>query len=240
MQEFPSKGEWFRKLAVKYLKVAKFATLAYLGAFYRVMRTQEPSNDQSHPSNVEPGDRHRNRSPDVVSCAPNEWGMDAPVERNSGHPLAALSYSQSRVGPRILVVEDDFLQSILIREALSNAGFNVVGIARDAEQADELASLHRPDLAVMDIHLTHGQDGVNAASVLRRRFHIPTIFATAQFDYETRFRAEAAHPLGWLRKPFTRDALVTTVIKALEAARKAELAHSSHGLRALENPRQGS
>jgi two-component system, response regulator PdtaR len=117
----------------------------------------------------------------------------------------------------ILVVEDDFFLGTLIQESLSNAGFVVVGIATDSEQAMTIASSQRPDLAVMDIRLAHGGDGVDTAIAIFQNFSVRSVFVTAHLDGATRSRADAARPLGWLEKPFSLDALVTAVVNALAA-----------------------
>jgi DNA-binding response OmpR family regulator len=121
-----------------------------------------------------------------------------------------------RIRPSILIVEDDFLVGIMIKDALDKAGFNVVGIARNAEQANAKASQQLPNLAVMDIRLANGDNGIDAAVGLLQRFNLRCIFVTAQSDEESRTRANAAHPLGWLKKPFTQQALVCAVTEALE------------------------
>jgi DNA-binding response OmpR family regulator len=128
--------------------------------------------------------------------------------------------------PRILVVEDDFVLGIMMRDALSNAGFDVVGIARNADQANVLASHHLPNLAVLDIRLANGDDGIDAAITLLQRFKLRCIFVTAQSDSGTRTRANAARPLGWLAKPFRPNSMVRAVVGALDAARKESAGQS--------------
>jgi DNA-binding NtrC family response regulator len=60
---------------------------------------------------------------------------------------------------------------------------------------------------------------VDAAIELSATLGILSIFATAHEDSETRRRAEQARPLGWLRKPFSSDALISLVHGALEKRR---------------------
>jgi two-component system, response regulator PdtaR len=132
-------------------------------------------------------------------------------------PSRAGSALQSGDRGRILVVEDDFFLGTMTREALSNAGFVVVGIATDSDQAIAMASSQLPDLAVMDIRLAHGDDGVDTAIAIFRKFSVRSIFVTAHSDGATRSRANAARPLGWIEKPFRLDALVTAVVNALAA-----------------------
>ena len=112
---------------------------------------------------------------------------------------------------RILVVEDDFLIAMEIEIALSDAGFDVVGVAISAEEAIALAESQKPALAVMDIRLAGASDGIHAAIEIFRRLGIRCIFATAHSDPYSVERARPAMPLGWLQKPYTLVSLVNAV-----------------------------
>ena len=133
-------------------------------------------------------------------------------------PLRAHSLEQFEsegTQTRILVVEDDFLIGLQTVAALADAGFNVIGSARTAEEAVALAKAQRPSLAVMDIRLASERDGIDAARELFKELGIRCIFATAHDDPHTRRRAEPYAPLGWLAKPYTMTSLVTLVVDAL-------------------------
>jgi two-component system, response regulator PdtaR len=71
----------------------------------------------------------------------------------------------------------------------------------------------------MDIRLARSSDGVDAAISLLHRQGLRCVFVTAHADPATRSRAVAAHPLGWLIKPFNAAALVKAVREALAAKR---------------------
>jgi two-component system, response regulator PdtaR len=116
---------------------------------------------------------------------------------------------------RILVVEDDHIVSMEIEHVLLNAGFAVIGIAVSADEAVRMARDQRPDLAVMDIRLIGQRDGVDAAIDIFNQTGIRCIFATAHSDLGTKMKAQPAHPLGWLSKPYTPRALVMAVRDAL-------------------------
>lgn len=123
--------------------------------------------------------------------------------------------SECAVRPaRILIVEDDYFVAIELEHRLNEAGFEVVGIAGTAEEALEMAS-QSPELAIMDIRLGGIRDGVEAAVELLARFGVPSIFATAHGDGETRKRAERANPMGWLEKPYSSESLIALVNKSL-------------------------
>jgi two-component system, response regulator PdtaR len=126
--------------------------------------------------------------------------------------------SDERIEPpaRILVVEDDFLVAAEIEIALSDAGFDVAGVAASAAEAVELARSQRPALIVMDVRLVGEHDGIHAAVEIFRTLGIRCIFATAHYDQHSLERAKPAMPLGWLQKPYSMVSLVDAVCRALK------------------------
>ena len=116
---------------------------------------------------------------------------------------------------RILIVEDDYFVALEVEHHLTQAGFVVVGIAATAEQALDLAVANKPVLAIMDIRLAGRRDGVDTAIELSSSHGIPSIFATAHCDTQTKKRAELAKPLGWLQKPYSSDSLIALVHEVL-------------------------
>jgi two-component system, response regulator PdtaR len=128
---------------------------------------------------------------------------------------SAGSAKQAEPPARVLIVEDDFLVADEIDRALSDAGFDVVGVAASAHEAMELAESQKPALAVMDVRLAEEGDGIHTALEIFRKFGIRCIFATAQYDQHSRERAQPAMPLGWLQKPYSIVSLVSAVRRAL-------------------------
>ncbi len=122
--------------------------------------------------------------------------------------------------PRILVVEDDYVVAMELENALSEAGFNVVGTANSAREAVKLAISEHPMLAVMDIRLAGRRDGVEAALEMFDSCGVRCIFATAHHDPQTRARAEKAAPLGWLAKPYQLDTLISLINAAMTELKK--------------------
>jgi two-component system, response regulator PdtaR len=112
---------------------------------------------------------------------------------------------------RIQIVEDQYFVAMDCQQALEDAGFECTGLAASAERALELATRDHPDLLLMDIRLSGAMDGVEVATRIYKEHGIRSIFSSAHADSATRRRAEQAHPLGWLQKPFTPDHLVEAV-----------------------------
>jgi two-component system, response regulator PdtaR len=125
------------------------------------------------------------------------------------------SDKQAEPPTRILVVEDNFLVASQVEMALSDAGFDVSGIAASAEEAMELARIQKPALVVMDVRLIGERDGIYAAVEIFQKLGIRCIFATAHYDQHSLDRAKPAMPLGWLQKPYSMISLVNAVRQAL-------------------------
>src|SRR4051794_16316892 len=103
-----------------------------------------------------------------------------------------------------------------LEHRLQEAGYEVIGIAVTAEEAVTKAAAGHPDLAIMDIRLAGIRDGVDAAIELSAKFGVPSIFASAQSDAETKERARQANARGWLQKPYSPSVLIETVKAALK------------------------
>lgn len=112
---------------------------------------------------------------------------------------------------RIMVVEDDVIIASLIESRLKKIGYAVTGIFDCGEEAITGATEHQPDLVLMDIRLRGDIDGIDAAGEITSRLGIPCVFLTSYSDRDTIERAKATKPEGFILKPFTDDALRSTI-----------------------------
>lgn len=120
--------------------------------------------------------------------------------------------SASREGPglrklRAMVVEDEFIIALELEMVLADLGIEVVASANTVDKAVQLAGDLRPDFVTMDIKLPGDRDGISGATEIFQRFGIRSIFVSAYKDEEMLARAQAAQPLGWVRKPVSPAAL---------------------------------
>jgi len=116
----------------------------------------------------------------------------------------------------ILIVEDEALIASYIEEVLGESGFRVAGIAASGPEALSLAAENSPALALVDIRLTGPIDGIELACQLRAKFAVPAIFLSGLIDPQTTERAQAAHPLGFLSKPFLPSQVFNAIQRALD------------------------
>ena len=120
---------------------------------------------------------------------------------------------------QLLIVEDEILLATVLESRLIDFGYRVVDIVRAGENAISAAEQLLPDLILMDIRLSGKMDGIDAALEIRKNHDIPLIFMTSCADEDTRQRAAAAEPGGFLPK-LTDDRELRTVIEAALAGRR--------------------
>jgi len=119
---------------------------------------------------------------------------------------------------RVLVVEDEFMVAMTLKDELVEAGYNVVGMASTADGAVEMAAAALPEVILMDVRLRGPGDGVDAAYRIRAH-DIPTaiIFVTASSEPRVLERIQEFGPAGLVFKPVGfRD-----IDRAIQAALRA-------------------
>lgn len=118
---------------------------------------------------------------------------------------------------RVMIVEDEMLLALDLEDMLVDAGHTVVGQASDMLQAIALAEQvdGAIDVAIMDVNLARGTNGVETAAVLRNRFDVPSLFVSANLDERTRALAQASKPLGFVGKPYSEREVLSSLVKLL-------------------------
>ena len=112
---------------------------------------------------------------------------------------------------RVLIVEDEMITSMEIRDRMEQMGCEIVGEVVSGEESIRVAEEAQPDVVLMDIRLKGEMDGVEAARVIRERWDIPVIFLSAYSDEQTLQMAKATDPYIYLLKPFSDRGLYTAI-----------------------------
>ncbi|EKQ53248.1 MAG: CheY-like receiver domain-containing protein [Methanobacterium sp. Maddingley MBC34] len=115
----------------------------------------------------------------------------------------------------ILVVEDEAIVAMGIKQKLEDLGHQVVDIVFTGEDAVQTALKKEPDLILMDIVLKGSMDGIEAAAKIRNQMDIPVIYLTAYSDEEVLERARMTEPYGYIIKPFKKSELNANIEMAL-------------------------
>jgi DNA-binding response OmpR family regulator len=122
----------------------------------------------------------------------------------------------------ILVVEDETLVGLELKEGLERLGYSVPDVIESGEAVVQAVARHRPDLVLMDVRLRGSLDGIEAAYQAKAEFDLPVIFLTAYSDADTLRRAARTNPDGFLLKPFDERELAANVRIALSRAKSGE------------------
>lgn len=130
---------------------------------------------------------------------------------------------------QILVVEDESIIAKDIQNSLKNLGYAVPAIASSGEEGLTKAAEMLPDLALMDIVLKGGMDGIEVAEHMRDRYGIPVVYLTAYGDDQTLARAKLSEPFGYVLKPFDERELQSTIEMALYKSQMEKNLRESEG-----------
>jgi signal transduction histidine kinase len=142
--------------------------------------------------------------------------------------------------PRILVVEDERVIALHLRQQLTKLGYDVPHTVSTGDHALRRIEEALPDLILMDINLKGRMDGITTAAAIPAAYRIPIIYLTAYSADETLARAAATNPHGYILKPFAERELhamiqMTLARCAVERASRneAERLHRARKMEAL-------
>ena len=123
---------------------------------------------------------------------------------------------------KILIVEDEAIVALDIKQLLVKLGHEVIGIAKDYSSAIELVHETTPSLIFMDINLNNSEkDGIDTAIEIQQYKNIPIIYLTAFSDETTLNRAIATNPVSYLLKPYKLEDLKSIVLLADHKANRS-------------------
>lgn len=115
-----------------------------------------------------------------------------------------------------LIIEDEIFVALDLERILTDAGYEVAGIAADSEQA--LAAAPSCNFAFVDINLRDGATGPLIAQQIARDYGVKVVFVTAnpsQIDVPS-------EALGYVRKPFNDQAILAAAALASGAGPVAD------------------
>lgn len=120
--------------------------------------------------------------------------------------------------PRILYIEDNRDNRLLVRRVLLAEGIEVIEAA-SAQEGFELAEATPPDLILMDINMPN-LDGLKATGYIRQNEllrHIPVVALTANVMKGDREKALDAGCDGYIQKPIDVDRFPKEVLRFIQA-----------------------
>jgi DNA-binding response OmpR family regulator len=110
-------------------------------------------------------------------------------------------------GETLLIVEDEILSAMALRDALQDAGYKVMDLTGRYQEAVLAAEACKPDLALVNIKLHGVDDGIALARDLKA-MGIPVLFISGQVS---RARTAQTVAVGSLPKPYDTAEMVKAV-----------------------------
>lgn len=140
---------------------------------------------------------------------------------------------------RILIVEDERITAEDLKITLVKLGYKVTGIASSAETFYNCLKTEIPDLVLMDIYIKGKKDGIELATEVKEKYHIPVIYLTAYSDQQILERAKISEPFGYILKPFEERELHSNIEMALHKySMEKHIAHLNDILKAIRDINQ--
>lgn len=119
---------------------------------------------------------------------------------------------------KILLVEDDGIQRIIMERLINNLGHTVLATVSDGESAVNSAlKLKGVDLIIMDIRLGNNIDGIEAMQRIRKKSNVKVIYVTGNSEAFTKERAKKTNYEAFIEKPLTKDKLENAFQKAFKS-----------------------
>lgn len=104
----------------------------------------------------------------------------------------------------VLILEDEFLLAMMLADEVKDAGHNVIGPVATTAEAVCLAECTPIDVALLNLDLSQGAGGGQAATVLKQRWNTPCLFVSGNREEAEKHRSFA---VGFLEKPYSGDTL---------------------------------
>ena len=129
--------------------------------------------------------------------------------------MVMITSTSEKTPPRLMIVEDEPLIAIALRDALEDAGYQVLGLTDRRVEALHVADASPPDLALVNIRLAGGDDGIELAHGLNA-LGIPVLLISGQ---SSRARSAQTVAIGSLPKPYDQNDVVLAVAHLLARLR---------------------
>ena len=113
----------------------------------------------------------------------------------------------SKTNQTLMIVEDEALVAILLRDELQNAGYKVLDLTDRHAEALKVAKAEKPDLALVNIRLAGRDDGIELSEHLEA-MGIPVLLISGQVSRASSAKTVA---IGSMPKPYDAAEMVLAV-----------------------------
>lgn len=129
---------------------------------------------------------------------------------------------------KILIVEDETVLAVDIRNRLQKLGYTVAEITESGEEAIKKVAEIQPHLVLVDICLSGKINGVQVADIIQNSFHVPVLYLTEYSLEATLKKKQLTEPFNYILKPITEKDLHVAVKMALDKQQVTQKLHAEH------------
>ncbi len=116
----------------------------------------------------------------------------------------------------ILIVEDEILIAQLIRESVTQFGFQA-DVVKSGPEALEYVQTNQVDLILMDVMLGGPLNGIDTVvEIQKQSLEIPVVYATGAMIEKDAPELTATNPAGVVKKPIHIGQLIQTIKEILD------------------------
>ena len=131
----------------------------------------------------------------------------------------------------LMIVEDEVLVSILLRDELQKAGYKVLDLTDRLDAAMEVAKAEKPDLALVNIRLAKGDDGIELSKHLKG-LGIPVLLISGQVSRANSAKTVA---IGSMPKPYDPEEMLLAVAYLLARLNGDDTLQKPHQLEVFDD-----
>jgi CheY-like chemotaxis protein len=118
---------------------------------------------------------------------------------------------------KILLVEDDGVQQVIMERFINKLGHTVLATVSEGTAAVQSAlKLKGVDLIIMDIRLSDDVDGIEAMKQIRKKSDVKVIYITGNTEAATKERASDTNFEDYIEKPITPEKLKAAIDNAFK------------------------
>ena len=120
--------------------------------------------------------------------------------------------------PKILIVDDNAANVLLLEKMLKISGYNNIETLTDSREVVDLSSRYKPDLILLDFRMPYldGLQIVDSLNVFKNSNTLPIIMISAENEQEYYELALSKGVIDFITKPFNYNDIILKIKNALQ------------------------